>query len=103
MIPSAKARRGGSLPPGSQNGSFSLHARRLTVQSDATFSSHRSIIMNAMPVPHVIDPKPVLDLIEQKGGECSFDEALDALVHLGMKRAAARDGLWQLLSDGSLQ
>jgi hypothetical protein len=59
--------------------------------------------MNAMPVPHLLDPKPVLALIQDKGGECSFDEAMDALVHLGMTRSAARDGLWQLLSDGEIE
>jgi hypothetical protein len=59
--------------------------------------------MNAMPITHMIDPKPVLDLIEQKGGECSFDEAMDALVRLGIPKTAARDGLWQLLSDGSIE
>lgn len=59
--------------------------------------------MNAMPVIPWIDPEPVLNLIKAKGGECSFDEAMNALVELGMTEAAARDGLWRLLSDGTIE
>jgi DNA-binding transcriptional regulator PaaX len=59
--------------------------------------------MNAMPVVPWVDPKPVLELIKEKGGECSFDEAMNALVELGMTQAAARDGLWRLLSDGQIE
>jgi len=59
--------------------------------------------MNAMPVVPVIDPRPVLTLIKQKGGECSFDEAilvLEQSQHL--TQPAARDALWRFLSDGTI-
>jgi hypothetical protein len=59
--------------------------------------------MNAMPVVPWIDPEPVLKLIKDKGGECSFDEAMNALVKLGMAQSVARDGLWRLLSDGTIE
>jgi hypothetical protein len=59
--------------------------------------------MNAMPVVPVIDPQPVLTLINEKGGECSFDEAMDALVLRGMTKEVARDVLWRLLSDGTIE
>lgn len=58
--------------------------------------------MNAMPVVPWIDPEPVLKLISEKGGECSFDDAMNALVKLGMAQSVARDGLWRLLSDGTI-
>jgi hypothetical protein len=58
--------------------------------------------MNAMPVGPVVDPQPVLSLIRQMGGECSFEDAMAALVHAGMTQSVARDVLWQFLSDGDL-
>ena len=58
--------------------------------------------MNAMPLP-AIDPQPVLNLIQQRGGECSFSEAMDTLINLGMTESAARDALWRLLSDGTIE
>jgi len=59
--------------------------------------------MNAMPVVPSIDPQPILDLIEQRGGECSFDEALTLLGQRGMRESTARDALWRLLSDGIIE
>jgi hypothetical protein len=58
--------------------------------------------MNAMPVGPVVDPQPVLNVIKQMGGECSFDDAMAALVQAGMTLAVARDALWQLLSEGDI-
>ncbi len=59
--------------------------------------------MNAMPVVPVIDPQPILDLIRQKGGECLFNDAVQALVDLGQSESSARDALWRLLSDGTIE
>jgi hypothetical protein len=59
--------------------------------------------MNALRAIPLIDPQPVLDLIEQKGGECSFDEAVRALVEHRFSESGARDALWQFLSDGRIQ
>ena len=61
-----------------------------------------SIKMNAMRAVPIVDPQPVLELIQQRG-ECTFDEALDALVRHGFSQSSARDALWQLLSDGRLE
>jgi hypothetical protein len=58
--------------------------------------------MNALRAIPLIDAQPVLDLIEQKG-ECSFDEAVRALVEHRFSEAAARDALWRFLSDGRIQ
>jgi len=58
--------------------------------------------MNAMRAVPIVDPQPVLELIQQRG-ECTFDEALDALVRHGFSQSSARDALWQLLSDGRLE
>jgi len=59
--------------------------------------------MNAMPVVPVVDPRPVLNLIEQRGGESSFEDAMKVLVQLGMLPSAARDALWRFLSDGTIE
>ena len=60
--------------------------------------------MNAMPIVPSIDPEPLLNLIRQKGGECSFEEAMKVVeVELGMTESAARDALWRLLSDGTIE
>lgn len=59
--------------------------------------------MTALRAIPVIDPQPVLDLIQQKGGECSFDEAVAALVQRRFSESAARDALWQFLSDGRIE
>lgn len=40
--------------------------------------------MNDLRAIPLIDPQPVLDLIQQKG-ECSFDDALRALVEPGSR------------------
>jgi hypothetical protein len=56
--------------------------------------------MNAMPVIPIVDPQPVLDLINRMGGECSFDDALGVLTQAGIPISVARDALWQFLSDG---
>jgi hypothetical protein len=58
--------------------------------------------MNAMPIP-AIDPEPVFALIREKGGESSFTDAIRALMRVGIAEAAARDALWRLLSDGSIE
>jgi len=58
--------------------------------------------MNALRAIPLIDPQPVLDLIQQKG-ECSFDDAVRALVERRFSESGARDALWQFLSDGRIQ
>lgn len=58
--------------------------------------------MSAMRAIPVVDPQPVLELIAQRG-ECSFEEALNALAQRGFTPSAARDALWQLLSDGRIE
>jgi hypothetical protein len=58
--------------------------------------------MNALRAIPLIDPQPVLDLIQQKG-ECSFDDAVRALVERNFSESGARDALWQFLSDGRIQ
>jgi hypothetical protein len=59
--------------------------------------------MSALRAIPLLDPQPVLDLIEQKGGACSFDEAVRVLVQRRFSESAARDALWQFLSDGRIE
>ena len=58
--------------------------------------------MNAMPLP-AIDPQPILNLIQQNGGECTFSEAIATFKNLGMSESAATDALWRVLSDGTIE
>lgn len=57
-------------------------------------------IAGAIPV---IDPQPILQLINTRGGECSFDEAIEVLQKQGLNQSDARDGLWRLLSQGIIE
>ena len=57
--------------------------------------------MNAAAASAMIDPKPVLDMIREHH-ECTFEDAIQALMHNGATESAARDALWQLLSDGTI-
>jgi len=50
-----------------------------------------------------IEIAPLFELIERNGGECSFSDGLKALNQLGMSESQARDMLWRLLSDGSIE
>lgn len=59
--------------------------------------------MTALRAIPLLDPQPILDLIEEKGGSCTFDEALDALVQRRFPLSAARDALWRFLSDGRIE
>jgi hypothetical protein len=59
--------------------------------------------MSVMDSTNAIDPRPVFELIERQGGECSFEDAVNAFVALGLSESKARDVLWQLLSDGTLE
>jgi DNA-binding transcriptional regulator PaaX len=59
--------------------------------------------MSALRAVPVLDPQPVLDLIRERGGVCTFDEALRMLAQRGFSEASARDALWQFLSDGRLE
>lgn len=59
--------------------------------------------MSALRAVPVLDPQPVLDLIQERGGVCTFDEALSLLVQRGFSEATARDAIWQFLSDGRLE
>ena len=38
-----------------------------------------------------IDPEPILRYIALKGGNCSFDEAMQPYIRLGMTSTQARD------------
>ena len=58
--------------------------------------------MSALRAIPLLDPQPVLDLIQESGGACSFDEAVAALRQRGFSESAARDALWQFLSDGRI-
>ena len=58
--------------------------------------------MNALPIVPMIDPTPIVSLIQAHGGQCSFDEAVLAFRNLGMSESSARDALWRLVSDGSV-
>lgn len=59
--------------------------------------------MSALRAIPLLDPQPVLDLIQERGGACSFDEAVGVLRHRGFSESAARDALWQFLSDGRIE
>jgi len=59
--------------------------------------------MSALRAVPLLDPQPILELIQQKGGTCSFDEAVQVLVRARFSESAARDALWQFLSDGRLE
>jgi hypothetical protein len=56
-----------------------------------------------MATAHNINADALLAMMQQKGGECTFDEGLTALVQQGMTKSGARDALWQLLSDGTIE
>jgi hypothetical protein len=81
---------------------FSWYTYSRVVQSQRNRSSQGEHHMNAMPVFPKVDPQPILDLINQMGGECSFDDAMATLVKTGIAKSAARDAVWQLLSDGAI-
>lgn len=59
--------------------------------------------MSALRAIPLLDPQPVLDLIQERGGECSFDEAVKMLRQRGSSESGARDALWQFLSDGRIE
>lgn len=59
--------------------------------------------MSIAVVTPVIDPEPVLQLINTHGGECSFDAAIEVLQKQGLNQSDARDGLWRLLSHGIIE
>jgi hypothetical protein len=50
-----------------------------------------------------IDPEPILRHMAAKGGNCSFEEAMQLYLRLGMTPTQARDALWRLLSDGAIE
>jgi hypothetical protein len=68
--------------------------------NDLLTSEHLMSALRAIPV---LDPQPVLNLIKERGGACSFDDAVRALVQRGFTESAARDALWQFLSDGRIE
>lgn len=57
--------------------------------------------MSPMTVP-AIDPKPLLSYMAKHQGECSFDQAMQVLQKQGLSESDARDGIWRLLSDGTI-
>ncbi len=57
--------------------------------------------MSPMAV-HAIDPKPLLTYMAKNRGECSFDEAMEVLQKHGLSESDARDGIWRLLSNGTI-
>jgi hypothetical protein len=59
--------------------------------------------MTALRAIPLVDPQPVLQLIQQNGGTCTFDQAVQMLMRGGFSESAARDALWQFLSDGRLE
>lgn len=59
--------------------------------------------MGSMMTPRTVDPQPLLGFIADKGGESSFDDALQMFVKIGMTPSQARDTLWRLLSDGTIE
>lgn len=59
--------------------------------------------MSSMAAVPVVDPRPVLDLIKKKGGECSFDDGVTSLEARGLSKSDARDAIWRLLSQGIIE
>lgn len=74
---------------------------RLELPDNLQFNGeHR---MNAMAVPS-LDRTLLLELLSKNGGECSFDEALKAIIQgLRMTESDARDAVWRLLSQGYVE
>ena len=59
--------------------------------------------MSSMMTRPAVDPRPLLRFIAEKGGESPFDEALQVFVQIGMTESQARDTLWKLLSNGTIE
>jgi DNA-binding transcriptional regulator PaaX len=59
--------------------------------------------MIVMATTRSIDPKPLLHLLEEHGGECTFDDGIHVLTREGLSENDARDALWRLLSQGIVE
>jgi hypothetical protein len=75
-------------------------SHRIDYTNDLLTTEHPMSALRAVPV---LDLQPVLNLIQERGGVCTFDEALRVLVQRGFSETSARDALWQFLSDGRLE
>jgi len=59
--------------------------------------------MSVMAPVRTLDPQPIVHFMRERGGECSFDEAMQFLRERGLNEAEARDGLWGFLSQGVIE
>ena len=59
--------------------------------------------MAHMGVTRAVDPSPILRLLADRDGECSFEDALGTLKQQGLSDNDSRDALWQLLSQGTIE
>ncbi len=59
--------------------------------------------MTVMASSPAIDPKPLIELLQRQGGECSFDDGVRALEVGGLSKDDARDVVWRLLSQGVVE
>lgn len=57
-------------------------------------------VMAAVPT---IDPTPLIRLIEERGGQCSFEDAVEVFQTRGLTPNDARDAVWRLLSQGVVE
>ena len=88
------------VPPGNSDETPRRSSCRINYTNDLLTTEHPMSALRAVPV---LDPQPVLNLIQERGGVCTFDEALRVLVQRGFSETSARDALWQFLSDGRLE
>ena len=58
--------------------------------------------MSVMYTSRPIDDKALFRLLDNRGGECSFEDAVGAFRSQGITDDDARDEIWRLLSHGQL-
>lgn len=59
--------------------------------------------MSVMAAVPTIDPTPLVQFLEENGGESSFEDAVGVLQTRGLTPNDARDVVWRLLSQGVIE
>lgn len=58
--------------------------------------------MSTMAAALEPDTRPLLALMQRNDGKCTFADAVQVLIRQGLSASDARDMIWQLLSDGTV-